>query len=812
MTSTQSPGAASSAQQAGLSYAAVLTSNLEAAQPAQAQAQGATRAAKSPRLSSCLATRPGAEAQPDDAALQAPRNDKSLRLSSKLRAPGTRADCTTIPVGQLVGVNSTELKAMLSEAAHAVLESRPSTQQVGQKRPHTDTGAAVEQLSAAFIDLMAGVQDSRVLVLTENGALTNASSGSAAVDFFFNVADTTNSKAARQFLEQAWAEDPLEALRLVAQLRDIRNGKGVTAAGQECLTWLQERHPLTLAANLEEVVRVGYWKDLLEILARQAVGEEVFEAQREARIKHNERAPTRRMHKSQRGKKESSGPRRQRWQMAFDPSPRRAAKKERREAWKLHLKQLEKQPDGAAKVAAAKKEKAERHALELQQRIEEAAQLRRQKRDGQRDVARHLLETEPRYRLLHLAVATQFAQQLQKDLQLLKAGGKGISLAAKWAPSNGRSADRVTLLATTIATMLFPEEKPAAGQEAQHFVHVLRMRYQREVLAPLRQALHIPEVASVCMHRSKHLFEFHDEERFKQYLEDVKTGKDGATITAGALKPHELVHQAMELSGKHLFQQYSLMYNTDSSDDEEGTGAAPTVSEKDKTALEVVELQWKAYVDKLRESGTLSSTLSVCDVSGSMHGQPMEVAIALGLLTAEVSAPPFNQLVCTFSSNPELHHIKFGSLVEKVQDLQAMNWGMHTNFDGVFDLILEQAIQAKLPREQMIQQVVCYSDMEFNECSSGVTNFEGAKRKFEKAGYKLPKLIFWNLRPYALDRLHGREAASTPVTQHESGTALVSGFSGQLLKLFMSSTLEDFTPLTVMREATARYDSWVVVD
>ena len=56
---------------------------------------------------------------------------------------------------------------------------------------------------------------------------------------------------------QAWAEDPLEALRLVAQLRDIRNGKGVTAAGQECLTWLQERHPLTLAANLEEVVRVS---------------------------------------------------------------------------------------------------------------------------------------------------------------------------------------------------------------------------------------------------------------------------------------------------------------------------------------------------------------------------------------------------------------------------------------------------------------------------------------------------------------------------------------------------------------------------
>ena len=69
--------------------------------------------------------------------------------------------------------------------------------------------------------------------------------------------------------------------------------------------------------------------------------------------------------------------------------------------------------------------------------------------------------------------------------------------AAKWAPSNDRSADRATLLATTIATMLFPEERPAAGEEAQHFVHRLRVRYQREVLAPLRLALHIPEVGPV---------------------------------------------------------------------------------------------------------------------------------------------------------------------------------------------------------------------------------------------------------------------------------------------------------------------------
>lgn len=43
------------------------------------------------------------------------------------------------------------------------------------------------------------------------------------------------------------------------------------------------------------------------------------------------------------------------------------------------------------------------------------------------------------------------------------------------------------------------------------------------------------------------------------------------------------------------------------------------------TSIEVMEAQWKAYVEKLRESGELSSALAICDVSGSMEGQPMEV-------------------------------------------------------------------------------------------------------------------------------------------------------------------------------------------
>lgn len=42
---------------------------------------------------------------------------------------------------------------------------------------------------------------------------------------------------------------------------------------------------------------------------------------------------------------------------------------------------------------------------------------------------------------------------------------------------------------------------------------------------------------------------------------------------------------------------------------------------------------------------------------------------------------------------------------------------------------------------------------------------------FEAAGYALPQVVFWNLRDSSV---HGNK--STPVTMHEQGACLVSGF------------------------------------
>ena len=48
----------------------------------------------------------------------------------------------------------------------------------------------------------------------------------------------------------------------------------------------------------------------------------------------------------------------------------------------------------------------------------------------------------------------------------------------------------------------------------------------------------------------------------------------------------------------------------------------------------------------------------------------------------------------------------------------------------------------------------------------------------------------------------------------EHGTALVSGFSGQLLKLFLANDLESMTPESLMLEAIkgGKYNGWTVVD
>ncbi|KAL7092468.1 hypothetical protein ACP275_12G166400 [Erythranthe tilingii] len=395
---------------------------------------------------------------------------------------------------------------------------------------------------------------------------------------------------------------------------------------------------------------------------------------------------------------------------------------------------------------------------------------------------------DPDFKFLHDRVSNFFARCLRSDMILLNSGDLyKISLAAKWCPSLDSSFDKYTLLCETIAKKVFPrDEYPEYdGVEEAHYAYRVRDRLRKQVIVPLRKALELPEsfigandwgsipykrVASVAMKFYKEKFLKHDKERFEEYLEKVKSGE--AKIAAGALLPHEIISAL-----------------------EHGDGG------------QVAELQWKRMVDDMGKKGKMNNCLAICDVSGSMSGIPMEVSVALGVLVSEMSESPWKGKLITFSENPTLQSVEGDSLREKTEFVRSMDWGMNTDFQKVFDLLLKVAVDGGLKADQMINRLFVFTDMEFDQASGTPweTDYEAIVRKFKERGYGdcVPEIVFWNLR----------DSMATPVPGNQPGVALVSGFSKNLMKLF----LEDggiLNPESVMDAAISgdEYQNLVVLD
>ena len=86
-----------------------------------------------------------------------------------------------------------------------------------------------------------------------------------------------------------------------------------------------------------------------------------------------------------------------------------------------------------------------------------------------------------------------------------------------------------------------------------------------------------------------------------------------------------------------------------------------------------------------------------------------------------------------------------------------------------------------------------------------MTDYQVICRKFKDAGYgdAVPQIVFWNLR----------DSRSTPVISTQPGVAMVSGFSKNLVKLFLESD-GVVSPEAVMAAAIsgAEYQKLAVFD
>jgi Mg-chelatase subunit ChlD len=201
---------------------------------------------------------------------------------------------------------------------------------------------------------------------------------------------------------------------------------------------------------------------------------------------------------------------------------------------------------------------------------------------------------------------------------------------------------------------------------------------------------------------------------------------------------------------------------------------------------ELLNSQWR---DNASQNSSLGKMIAMVDVSGSMNGDPMNVAIALGIRIAEKSI--LGKRVMTFSSNPKWVNLELcNDFISQVEIIRKAPWGMTTNFYAALNMILDAIVKSKMSPEDVQDMVlVILSDMQIDSgdnCNK-TSLYETIKTKYEVAGmqvhgkpYKPPHILFWNLR----------STKGFPTMSNKQNVIMMSGFSPTLLNIFCEQGLE----------------------
>ena len=342
------------------------------------------------------------------------------------------------------------------------------------------------------------------------------------------------------------------------------------------------------------------------------------------------------------------------------------------------------------------------------------------------------------------------ARQLEEDTGRMERG-EPISLLAKWLPSVNTSSAESVRKGRYLARKLGIREA-----DYRHTLSRLRahMKLLENRLREQDYTFSYEEQPSAAMLKYRKAFLRHDAERYEAFLEKAERGE--AVLHTSSLNPCDLVQRAMARSA---------MSNP-----------------VERKALDV---SWNALEDFTDQR----NALCVIDTSGSMFGYgnpcPFAVALSLGLYFAERNRGPFQGRFITFSHRPRLIEIQGRDLAEKVAYCEALSEVADTNIQAVFELILDAAIGWHVPQSQMPETIYIISDMEFNSCTqdASLTNFEYAKRLYASHGYRLPKVVFWNVQS---------RSTHQPVERNEQGVMLVSGYTPRMFRLVASDKMSPY--------------------
>ena len=224
---------------------------------------------------------------------------------------------------------------------------------------------------------------------------------------------------------------------------------------------------------------------------------------------------------------------------------------------------------------------------------------------------------------------------------------------------------------------------------------------------------------------------------------------------------------------------------------------------KDPDERFIINEAWK---NNGKDTKSLDNMIAMVDTSGSMEcekGNPLYSAMGLGIRISEKSK--LGKRVMTFNSKPEWVNLEeCKDFVDEVVKVRDAGWGMNTNFHKAMDMILDVIIKNKIPAEDVENIVLTVlSDMQFDSAHTKSSPFNSSVRqilsdKFHEAGvrvcgkgYKVPHILFWNLR----------STDGFPELSYQDNVTMLSGYSPMLLNSFVEAgmtALKELTPWNML--------------
>ena len=359
--------------------------------------------------------------------------------------------------------------------------------------------------------------------------------------------------------------------------------------------------------------------------------------------------------------------------------------------------------------------------------------------------AGRLVEQIPEYRrwddILYATEGTKVfstALEIIRHQLALDVNCKTPSLLAKWLPSENTSSAKTKAMANKVRKFLGFSHK-----QYRKTLSLLRARIN--VLEKLMSAnrwseIEFDKIPSKAGLIYKNAFARRDiiAKKYEAFAKDETT-----KVNAATLYPYEVVRKVRERLNYSYYSQNAGFVGSD-------------------TDRAMINKYWENLPDYL--NGANANMLCMIDTSGSMTSSyskssvaPIDVAISLGLYTAERMSGPFANQYISFASRPQLIKTDGVDFVDKVRRIYQTNLVDNTNLTAAFDLLLNVATQPGVKPEDIPSTIVIISDMEI-DCAirrdwrnhTPVTTLVDTEMEAERLtwatrGVKMPRLVYWNV-------------------------------------------------------------------